>query len=77
MLSIIIDLAHLLPAKEREFCAEMAGFVLKGKELTLPQHNYLTACYDRVVAAKYGLEPMATDKEFAARRAIRKARDPR
>lgn len=77
MLNIITDLSHLLSAKEREFCAQMAGLVVKGKELSLPQHNYLTACYDKAVSLRYGVEPMSTDREFAAKRAISNARKRR
>lgn len=63
--------------KEYEAVMNFAQLLEKGKSLTGPQHQYLQAVYDKFIAKKYGLEPMGTDREFAARRAINKSRSQR
>lgn len=63
--------------KDYQTVMSFAHMLEKEMLLTDAQHQYLAAIYDRFISSKYGLEPMATDKEYAAKRAIGKLRDPR
>jgi len=58
--------------KEFQFIVECAGILAKEKTLTPAQHQWLQSIYDKVVAFRFGLEGMSTDREYAAKRAILK-----
>ncbi len=79
MLAVFGECGRPADFTKKEYAALMgfAGALGKGKVLTGAQHQWLTAIYDKFISSKYRLEPMATDREFAARRAIRRARGPR
>lgn len=74
MMAILMDSTGLMSVKQVQFVVGMADILGKNKPLTVAQSQYLQALYDTVVAIKYGLEPMSTDREFAAKRAISRAR---
>ena len=76
LMSVIMDLHEFLPEKQLKFCRDVAGLMARGKTLSLAQHQYLVSCYNLVVERKYGLESMASDREYAERRAISKNRKP-
>jgi hypothetical protein len=75
MLQICKEYQSVLDDAKRKFILELLR-KSKGEEpkITGQQHQYLQACYDQAISKKFGLEPMSTDKEWAARRAIKNAR---
>lgn len=77
MMNILMDYHTHMTQKQLQFVANIAGLLEKGKPLSIAQHQYLQAIYDQVVAYVFGLEPIAADKEYAAQRAIFKARKSR
>lgn len=78
MFNVIRSERKLLDPKKQVFLLSIEEQVKRGKgvwpALTNAQHQFLQACYDQVVSRKYGVEPMATDREWAAKRAIGKSR---
>lgn len=78
MLDVLTEFPPDMTARQRQFVAEMCLYALKGKPLSPAQHQYLQSIYDLVIAFRYGLEPMAGEREYAASRAIaRNMRGPR
>jgi hypothetical protein len=69
MLGVLADWPKDMTKRQREFVADMCMCVAKGKPLSPAQHQYLQSIYDAVVAFRFGLEPMGTDREYAAKRA--------
>lgn len=63
---------HLLDHKKKMFIHSLR---VKGAISVSPaQQQYLQSCYDLVIEKLFRLEPMSTDKEYAAGRAIAKAK---
>lgn len=72
MIKFCLDNKDCLDLRKIDFLKSINK--LKVMFLSTAQEQYLVACYDQVVSKLYNLEPMATDREFAAKRAIKKAR---
>lgn len=72
LLKVASEGLEFLDENKKKFIGDLRNRSLVS--LTLAQQQYLQSCYDEVVGKKYGLEEMSTDKEYAARRAILRAR---
>lgn len=69
MVEIVKKNRELLNEKEKKFIDTSWKWMRYATPL---QDQYLQAIYDKIIGQKYGLEPMATDKEQAVKRAKKK-----
>ncbi len=76
LLHCVRNLGRLDP-KKRVFLQSVNSYIGKGGFLSNAQHGYLQSIYDGLVAEEFGLEPMATDREMATKRAISRDMSPR
>lgn len=78
LLKAVLEMKSFLPEKQQKFIMDLKAQAFRNYgllRLTGAQEQYLQSCYDKAVSAKYGVEPMSTDRETAAKRAAKKARE--
>ena len=68
LITICMAGIEYLSDRERVFVLSTKARLLAAKTLSLPQNNYLQACYDKVITKKYNIEPVNKPHNYFKRK---------